>query len=84
MNIKNWKYILKNYDLKILGQYLEYGFPLNLDYNLFQYKEIVDNHKSALQNPNGVVKYFATEVQKEAMAGLFDIKPFTKTHFPCL
>ena len=81
LNIENWKYILKNYDLKILGQYLEYGFPLNLDYNLFQYNEIVDNHKSALQNPNGVVKYFATEVQKEAMAGPFDVKPFTKTHF---
>ena len=81
LNIESWKYILKNYDLKILGQYLEYGFPLNLDYNLFQYNETVDNHKSALQNPSGVVKYFATEVQKEAMAGPFDIKPFSKTHF---
>ena len=65
LNIKSWKYILKNDNLKILGQYLEYGFPLNLHYNLFQYYETVDNHKSALQNPNGVAKYFATEVQKE-------------------
>ena len=73
LNIKNWKYILKNYDLEILGQYLEYGFPLKLDFNLFQYNETVDNHKSALQN--------LTEVQKEAMAGPFDIQPFTKTHF---
>ena len=81
LKIENWKYILKNYDLKILGQYLEYGFPLNLDYKLFQYNETVDNHKSALQNPNGVAKYFATEVQKEAMAGPFDSKPFTNTHF---
>ena len=81
LNTGSWKHILKNYDLKILGQYLEYGFPLNLDYNLFQYNETVDNHKSALQNPNGVVKYFATEVQKEAMAGPFDIKPFTKHIF---
>ena len=84
LNIQNWKNILKNYDLKILGQYLEYGFPLNLDYNLFQYNEMVDNHKSALQNSDGVVKYFATEVQKEAMTGPFDVKPFTKTHFSLL
>ena len=28
-----------------------------------------------------MVKYFATEVQKEAMTGPFDIKPFAKTHF---
>ena len=37
LNISSWRYILKNYDLKILGQYLEYGFPLNLDYKIFQY-----------------------------------------------
>ena len=30
LNISSWKYILKHYDLKILDQYLEYGFPLNL------------------------------------------------------
>ena len=81
LNISSWKYILKNYDLKVLGQYLEYGFSLNLDYTLFQYSDNIDNHKSALDIPKGVEKYFATEVKKEAMAGPFDIKPFTKTHF---
>ena len=60
---------------------MKYGFPLNLDYKLFQYNDDIDNHKSTLENPKGVDKYFATEVEKEAMAGLFDIKPFTKTHF---
>ena len=83
-NVSSWKYILKHYDLKILGQYLEYGFPLNLDYKVFQYNANINNHRSALENPRGVEKYFAMEVEKEAMAGPFDIKPFTKTHFLAL
>ena len=48
-----------------------------MDYKLFQYNGDIDNYTSALENLKGVEKYFATEVEKEAM----DIKPFTKTHF---
>ena len=59
----------------------EYGFPLNLDYKVFQYNANFNNHRFALESPRGVEKYFAMEVEKEAMAGPFDIKLFTKTHF---
>ena len=35
LNIRNWRRYLKNYDLQILCDYLEFGFPLNIDYDLF-------------------------------------------------
>ena len=30
LNIPELRYLLKNYDLKILGEYLQFGFPLNV------------------------------------------------------
>ena len=53
LNISSWRYIFKNYDLKILGQYLEYRFRLNLDYKIFQNNININNHRSALENPRG-------------------------------
>ena len=47
LNIRNWRRYLKNYDLKFLCDYLEFGFPLNIDYELFQFNENVTNHPSA-------------------------------------
>ena len=43
LNICNWRryYYLKYYDLKILCDYLEFGFPLNIDYESFQFNENV-------------------------------------------
>ena len=58
LNIPEWRYLLKNYDLKILGEYLQFGFPLNVDYDVFQFNEEVENHASALQRSEGVNKYF--------------------------
>ena len=80
LNIPEWRYLLKNYDLKILGEYLQFGFPLNVDYDVFQFNEEVENHASALQRPEGVDKYFNVEVEKQAMVGPIEEIPFKKLH----
>ena len=80
LNIPEWRYLLENYDLKILGEYLQFGFPLNLDYDVFQFKEEIKNHASALQRPEGVDKYFNVEVEKQAMVGPIEEIPFKKLH----
>ena len=80
LNIPEWRYLLKNYDLQILGEYLQFGFPLNVDYDIFQFNMETENHASALQRPDGVSKYFNTEVEKEAMVGPIEELPFEKLH----
>ena len=49
LNISNWHRYLVNYDLSIFCEYLQYGFPLNVDYENFQPITKVTNHASALK-----------------------------------
>ena len=65
LNIPEWHYLLKDYDLKVLGEYLQSGFPLNVDYDIFQFNTLADNHVSALQRPDGVNKYLAKFVKQQ-------------------
>ena len=67
LNIKVWGHILRDYDIVNLAEYLEFGFPLGVDYSLFQFKKFDKNHLSAIQKPEGVNKYFKVEVEKQAM-----------------
>ena len=69
LKIDMWRYILKNYDLQIIGDYLQYGFPLNVDRSNFKHNYNVANHASALRNPGGVTKYFNTEIKEQAIVG---------------
>ena len=52
LNIDNWRRYLVDYDLSILCEYLQYGFPLNVNYNSFQPVTKITNHASALGNPS--------------------------------
>ena len=81
LNIPMWRYILKDYDLPIIGDYLQFGFPIDIDSKNFQHNTHIVNHKSALQRKHGVCKYIATEVNKKAMLGPFEEKPFEKIHY---
>ena len=81
LNIPMWRYILKDYDLFIIGDYLQFGFPINVDFNIFQCNTQVVNHSSAWQRKQGVHKYFTTEVSKKAMLGPFENFPFDKVHY---
>ena len=66
LNIDNWRRYLVDYDLSILCEYLQYGFPLNVDYDNFHPITRVTNHASALRNPEAVDQYFADEVSYKA------------------
>ena len=48
LNICNWHRHLKGYDIPVLFEYFQFGFPLNIDYNNFFLISLVENHPSAL------------------------------------
>ena len=81
LNLRNWRRFLHDYDLKIICEYLEFGFTLNIDEELFTYNEELTNHAGARLQPTGVDKYFNVEVKKMAMVGPFTEKPFSKIHY---
>ena len=78
--IDKWHMYLQHYDLKIVCEYLQFGFPVNVDYNLFTYVEEVVYHPSAIAKMEGVDKYFQDELGYGAIVGLFNSKPFEKLH----
>ena len=81
LNVKAWRQLVEHYDYKILAEYIEFGFPMNIDYNTFVPNTHIVNHKSAICRPEGVNKYFQIETSKQAMLGPFDKQPFDAMHF---
>ena len=81
LNLRNWRRFLHDYNLKIICEYLEFGFPLNINEELFTYNIEITNHASARLQLTGVDKYFNVEVKKMAMVGPFTEKPFSKIHY---
>ena len=81
LKVYNWRYLIKNYDYKILAEYIQFGFPLAIDYGKFSYNTNVSNHFSAMCREKGVDKYFQIETSKNAILGPFDNKPFEEMHF---
>ena len=73
LNIRNWRRFLCDYDIPILCENLEFGFPLNIYYKIFCFNAEVKNHESALRSVAGVDKYFIEEVALGAMVGQFTI-----------
>ena len=76
--IDKWRMYLEHYDLKIICEYLQFGFPLNMDYQLFKFSEDTVNHASVIQKSDGVDKYFEDELGHGARVGPFDNKAFGK------
>ena len=75
LNIPMWRYILNNYDLPIIRDYLHFQFPINIDFKIFQCNTEIVNHSSALQRKQRIDKYFTTEVSKKTMLGPFEDLP---------
>ena len=80
LNIPKWKILLKDYKFNRVVDYLEFGFPLSIDYSRFSYNEQVENHKSALMYPEAVDAYLRVEKQHNAIVGPYSINPFHKLH----
>ena len=44
LKVHNWRYLIKDYDYKILAEYIQFGFPLTIDYNKFKYNTDISTH----------------------------------------
>ena len=84
LNIYNWRNYLKHYDFQILCEYLQFGFPLGIDYHLLQFNNHVTNHPSAFQYSQGVDQYFKEEVGFKAMVGPMSERPFAIHYSPLM
>ena len=80
LNVQQWRTLLQDYKYSRVTDYIEFGFPLSLDYDMFQYSEQVENHSSALNFPTHVDHYLETEKQFKAITVPFDKNPFDKLH----
>ena len=80
LNLRNWHQLLKGYDIPILLEYLEFGFPLNINYEIFAFNETVSNHAFVNLHPLGVDKYFKDEIEYGAMVGPLNKTLFNKFH----
>ena len=81
LKVHNWRYLMKNYDYKVLAEYIQFGFPLAIDYAKFSYNDNVSNHFSARCREKGVDGYFEVQTSKNAILGPFDKNPFHEMHF---
>ena len=76
LNVKAWRFHLRDYWDQQLIDLIEYGFPLDFDRSL-QLGHTVENHTSALQFSDHVDQYIADELQHGALLGPFHHKPCT-------
>ena len=79
--VHNWRYLMENYDYKVLAEDIQFLFPLAIDYAKFSYNDNVSNHFSARCREKGVDGYFEVETSKNAILGPFDKNPFQEMHF---
>ena len=84
LNINNWRLLCANYHDQKLLDYLEYGFPLCIDRDSFQYNSSGDNHPSATNFPMDVDAYFKKETEHKAIVGPCNHIPFPVHYSPLL
>ena len=74
LNIKNWRFYLKDFWDKQLVDPLEYGFPLDFDRDA-PLMTTEENHASAKNFASDVQTYISEELKHGAMLGPFASKP---------
>ena len=80
ISLEVWHCILKEYHDPQLFDYLSFGFPLSVNYDTFCHNSEIANHASATNFPQDVGIYIRTELQHNALAGLFETMPFKPFH----
>ena len=76
---KRWAY-LQYYDLQIVCEDLQFGFPLNMDSRLFTFIEEAVTNPSAMHEADGADKCFEEELGHGVIACPFKNKAFNKLH----
>ena len=69
-----WQYYLQDYWDKQLVDLITYGFPLDFVREVIL-QSVKENHKSALDFPQGIDKYINTEIEHGALLGPFQSLP---------
>ena len=77
LNISVWREKLTGYEDKIVCEYLEYGFPLDVNKKQKLSYEERRNHKGARDFPQFIDKYFHRECTAGRVAGPFRYNPLS-------
>ena len=77
LNISAWREKLQGYDDVIVCEYLEYGFPLDVNKNQKLSYDERRNHKGARDYPQFIDKYFKRECTAGRVAGPFRYNPLS-------
>ena len=80
LNLRQWRHLLKDYKFSRVCDYVEFGFPLTLNYKEFTYNTEVSNHPSATHFPRAVEDYLQTDISYNAIVGPFDAPPIERLH----
>ena len=72
-NMEMWRRRLQDYEDKVVCEFIEYGFPLDVDSEKELCFDVRKNHKGARDHPDFIRKYFERERSVSRVAG-----PFTK------
>ena len=79
LNIQAWQRYLADYSDGALVDYLQFGWPINFGRGAVLRSTLV-NHASALQHPDDIGHYIATELGHGALMGPFSEPPVHPTH----
>ncbi|KAI8486041.1 hypothetical protein Bbelb_361410 [Branchiostoma belcheri] len=84
LNIPAWRAALDTYPDSRLVDFLEFGFPINIQPDLYSQPLNLSfsNHRSALDHPDHVDEFFTTELSHDAISGPYPAKPFPFTVTP--
>ena len=80
LKIDCWYKYLTDYHDKLILQYLQFGFPLSVDFTIFQRRACSYNHTSANINNKFVMDNLNTELSHGAILGPFDVLPLPNCH----
>ena len=80
LNIEQWRKALQGYSDYKLVEFLEYGWPIGIDGSAYL-QSYNSNHKTALEHPDDIEHYIATELGHRALLGPFAGSPTAVCHF---
>ena len=76
-NMLAWRSKLKDYEDKVVCEYLEFGFPLDFNKKKKLCFDIRRNHKGAREFPKFIKQYFRRECKEVRVAGPFIHNPLS-------
>ena len=76
-NMKMWRERLEDYEDKVVCEFLEFGFPLDVDRSKQLCYDVRKNHKGARDHPKFIRDYFKRECEESRIAGPFPKNPLS-------